>query len=332
MNKIKVSVIVPVYNTEKYLRECLDSLVNQTLKDIQIVIVDDGSTDSSPEIIAEYKNNYSEKITAIRQKNAGQGKARNVAFQYCVGEYIGFLDSDDYAKLDMFEKMYNKAKKTDADVIACGYSSFCVEKGKVKILKAYYASQKRENPLEMYLGMYASSCLHLIRKEIIIQKDIRYTEGVIYEDTAFFAKLIPYINTIDFIEESLVLRRMRANSTLTSISFERTMEMLTVMNDINDFFKIRDLVELMDLKECFCVRVLLCSHLERICMIQKRCERKLAVLKIIDYINKNYPQYKSNPYFSGGVKNLYIKNSSILIVNILCEIMRLKKKVGIQYT
>ncbi len=332
MSEIKVSVIVPVYNTEKYLRECLDSLVNQTLQELQIVIVDDGSTDSCPQIIAEYEEKYSQKITAIRKENGGQGMARNLAFGYCQGEYIGFLDSDDYAKLDMFERMYQKAKEEDLDCVACGYTSFCIEEGKTKILDPFHASPAYSNPKNMFFGVCASSCLHLIRGEILKNTDIRYTEGVFYEDTAFFAKLIPAIGSIGYIREAFVYRRMRANSSITTVSPERIRHMLVIMDDINEYFSKPELKDYKNRVECFCVRILLCSHIERVCLVAKRKERKKLVAEILRYIKEKYPTFKKNEYFRKGMKNLYVRTASRFTVNAMCELMRIKKKAGKKYS
>ena len=108
---IKVSVIVPVWNVEKYLEKCLDSLVNQTLKEIEIIVVNDESPDNSQKIIDKYVKKYPKKIKALSQKNGGQGSARNHGLKYATGEYIGYVDSDDYIEKNMYELMYNKAKK-----------------------------------------------------------------------------------------------------------------------------------------------------------------------------------------------------------------------------
>ena len=91
----KVSVIVPVYNTEQYLKKCIESLLNQTLEEIEIVIVNDGSTDHSKQILEEYANNYKDKVKLFSKENGGQASARNLALKNCEGKYIGFLDSDD---------------------------------------------------------------------------------------------------------------------------------------------------------------------------------------------------------------------------------------------
>ena len=122
MGGAKISIIVPVYNTEKYLKKCLDSLINQTIKEIEIVIVNDGSKDSSPQIISEYMNQYPEKFVYITQENSGQAVARNKALKMCTGDYVGFLDSDDFVRTDMFERLYNKAISEKADYVACGYT------------------------------------------------------------------------------------------------------------------------------------------------------------------------------------------------------------------
>ena len=114
---IKVSIIIPVYNAQKYLRRCLDSLINQTLKEIEIICINDGSTDNSLNILKEYEQNDS-RIIIINQENSGIGKARNSGIKIAKGEYIGFVDADDWVDKDYYEKLYNAAKKYDSDIAA----------------------------------------------------------------------------------------------------------------------------------------------------------------------------------------------------------------------
>lgn len=115
----KVSVIIPVYNIETYLRECLESVCNQTLEDIQILVIDDGSTDGSAAICQEYAARYPDKLTYFYKENGGSASARNMGLEHAVGEYIGFIDSDDWVDPDMYEKMYRTAKEHDADMVFC---------------------------------------------------------------------------------------------------------------------------------------------------------------------------------------------------------------------
>ena len=114
----KISVIIPVYNTEKYLRQCLDTVVAQTLKDIEIILVDDGSTDDSLLICREYARK-DDRIHVYHQENQGAGPARNYGIKVAKGQYFSFLDADDLFKLDMLERLYDKCSVTDSDICIC---------------------------------------------------------------------------------------------------------------------------------------------------------------------------------------------------------------------
>lgn len=112
---VKVSVIIPVYNSEIYLKECLDSVVNQTLQNIEIICIDDGSTDASMDILHEYARK-DERFKILEQKHLGGGAARNLGLKEAAGEYFSFLDSDDYFELDMLEKIYLRCSEKKADI------------------------------------------------------------------------------------------------------------------------------------------------------------------------------------------------------------------------
>ena len=123
--KYKVSIIVPVYNVEKYIEECLDSLVNQTLKDIEIICINDASLDNSLNILKNYKKKYPGLIKVIDlKKNVCLGGARNKGLDIARGEYISFVDSDDYVDVNMCEKLYNHANKHEADIVQFNYVEF----------------------------------------------------------------------------------------------------------------------------------------------------------------------------------------------------------------
>ena len=119
---VKVSIIVPIYNVEKYLRRCVDSLVNQTLKDIEIILINDASPDHCDDIMHEYERRYAEKVKCIYLKeNIRQGGARNRGLEIAKGEYVTFVDSDDFADVTMCEKMYQEACRGDFDIVYCDY-------------------------------------------------------------------------------------------------------------------------------------------------------------------------------------------------------------------
>ena len=119
-SSVKVSIVVPVYNVEQYLRECLDSLINQTLEDIEIICVNDGSTDGSLSILREYESNDS-RVKVIDKPNAGYGQTMNVGMDVASGEYVGVVDSDDCVATDMYERLYQIAKQEDLELIKADF-------------------------------------------------------------------------------------------------------------------------------------------------------------------------------------------------------------------
>lgn len=329
----RVSVIVPAYNTEKYLRRCLDSLVNQTLEGVEIVIIDDGSKDSSPMIIQEYVEKYPDRFIYKTQENSGQAVARNRALELCSGEYVGFLDSDDFVKIDMFQRMYEKAKETDADYVACGYTDITYENGQEIELQHYVASRVALETKDMFRGALASPFLHLYRRDILVNSNVRFPEGVIYEDTAFYLNLIPYIKKLAVIEEPLAFRVRHSNSTMTTFKASKVAQIFRVLDVSLDFYKENGFSDFYwDELEYFCVRVLLCSSMQRIGKVAEKDERKKLVQDTVEYLYMNFPNYRKNRYFKGGLQNFYIKSFNKGTAGLFAYLIRLKGKTERQYS
>ena len=129
--EIKLSIVAAVYNLEKYLPRCLDALVNQTLQEIEILCVDDGSTDSAPQIIDEYARKYPGKVKAFHKPNGGEFTTRNYGLERAQGEYVTFVDTDDYVELNWAEKLYTAAKENNADLAVCGFERIDLKTNKV---------------------------------------------------------------------------------------------------------------------------------------------------------------------------------------------------------
>lgn len=330
----KVSIIVPVYNTEKYLHKCLDSLVNQTLEDIEIVIVNDGSKDSSPEIVKEYMDKYPGKFLYASQENSGQAVARNKALDMCTGDYIGFLDSDDFVHLDMFERMYNTAISENVDYVACGYTDITYEEdGSTTELVHYVHSKLAYKTKDMFFGALASPFLHLYKRRVFDESRAKFPEGVIYEDTAFYLDLIPYIHTLAAIDEPLAYRVRHSNSTTTTIKASRVEQIFPVLDYSLDFYKSHGFYdEYCRELEYFCVRVLLCSSVQRIGKVANYQERKELTRKTLDYLNSNFPDRNKSSYFKGGMQNLYMRSFNKFTAPLLVGLIRLKGKTERQYT
>ncbi len=200
----KISVIVPVYNTEKYLRQCLDSLINQTFHDIEIICVNDGSTDNSAKILAEYSN-----IKVITQCNQGPSVARNVGIEAANGDYIGFVDSDDWVDLDFFEKLYNSIIKKDAD-IACATIKRRENKYRVK-----YEKEDIYTDLEDKIricGIPKSSYVwnKLYKSELV--KSNLFTPNVYFEDMIWTPNVLKQADKIVTVPDVIYYYRPNRNS------------------------------------------------------------------------------------------------------------------------
>ena len=217
MARPKVSVVVPIYNVEKYLRQCLDSIVNQTLKDIEIICVDDGSTDSSPEIIQEYAAKDS-RVKVITKPNSGYGNSMNRGFDLAEGEYVGIVESDDYAELDMFEKLYQRAEKNKLDVVKSGYY-FYYSVPKERNEKIEIVSKAREGvtfcpatdfraPMEMveFFNLKPTIWSAIYRREFIRENNIRFNEtpGASFQDSSFNFKVMALAKRVQLTREAFL--------------------------------------------------------------------------------------------------------------------------------
>lgn len=329
MSQIKVSVIIPVYNMEKYLKKCLDTVVNQTLQEIEIIIIDDGSLDESPKIIQEYADEFKDKVISLRKENGGQGIARNIAISMSKGEYIGFVDADDYIDLDMYENLYNHAKENDLDYVECDYKFLKEDDDGNEIeLRQYGDIHSRKNKYELFLDPLVSPWNKIYRGDILRNNFVSFPKGVIYEDTSFYIKVIPYINKFSFINKVYVKHFLRSNSTMTGSKSNKVADIFKVLQDALDFYYEKDFYsDFMEELEYFCVKILLCSSMERISKISEKNIRINNIRKTWDFINTNFPEYKKNKYLKKGIKNLYMRCSNIYVSKIFVFIMNKKYSI-----
>ena len=228
MMAVKVSVIVPVYNVELYLEECLQSIVDQTCKDIEIIIVNDGSTDSSVKIIEKYKKKDS-RIIIINQQNKGSSGARNAGIDIARGEYILFVDSDDFLREDCIELLYQRAER-ELDIILYGAEIFTNDPtNEIYIREMGNRIWDRDTSLnevlqgvELFKRMVlckkfmASIPIQFFKRNLIVDYQIRFSEGYICEDFAFAFATIINANKVMCIKDKLYYRRIRPNSVCTT--------------------------------------------------------------------------------------------------------------------
>lgn len=284
---IKVSVIVPVYNVEPYLDKCLNGLVNQTLKDIEIIVVNDGATDNSQRIIDEYVKKYDNVIGLIKE-NGGLSDARNYGIPYAKGEYIGFIDSDDFMEYDMFEILYNKAKEDDADIVECNLRHTYSDSEDIEIGKEIY--DKKE------MIMFGRSVVwnKIYKREWLVNTKVLFPKGLIYEDVNFFVKLVPFVNKYSYVEPASI-HYVQREASINNKSSLKTLQILDILNDILEFYKDNNFYdEYKDALEFLFTRILLCSSFARMSRIPDKKDRKMALAKNYELLVTAFPDYKKN--------------------------------------
>lgn len=229
-SKYKVSVIMPVYNVEEYLKETLDSLVVQTLDDVEVILIDDGSTDNSKAIIEEYTSKYSN-IVGVHQKNSGPSRARNKGIELAQGEFIVFMDSDDLIPKDSLEVRYDLAVKNDSDVIVCGTCMY--DGSKVWPIVSHFLSEGSKDIKEDYDLLWTlGPCNKLFRTSLI--KDLRFPETINYaEDQVFVISAYLRARQIYATKYMAYFYRMR-NDPTESLSQQRHTASGSVLKQVCD--------------------------------------------------------------------------------------------------
>ena len=216
-----ISVVVPVYNVEKYLRQCISSLVNQTIENIEIICVNDGSTDNSLKILEQYAQTDS-RIRIVSKTNSGYGDSMNVGLACAKGEYIGIVESDDYALPDMFERLYQAAKENDVDIVKSNFYYFSEEEGKKyedNLSKIPYNKVFKPVDETEILKTAPSIWSALYKKEFLIEQKILFnpSSGASYQDVSFaFRALLSAKRMICVPEAYLCYRSDNENSSIKS--------------------------------------------------------------------------------------------------------------------
>ena len=305
---IKLSVIVPVYNMEKYIERCLDSLVNQILEDMEIIIVNDGSYDNSKEIINKYLREY-DNIKYYEKENGGLSSARNYGLDFAKGEYIAFLDSDDYVEKTMYEEMYNLAKAKNADIVECDFIWEWENR------KKYDKRREYKNKKEMMKKPRVVAWNKIIKRDLIEKNSIRFPEGLIYEDLEFFYKLIPYVEKYEYINKYFVHYTQREDS-ISNTHNKKTADIFKILNNIFLFYNKRGLYdeykkELNYMRK----RILFGSSMKRILRIKNRKLKRNLISETFAFLFKNRKEYGENNKIVFGITKLGIGGAERVLVD-----------------
>ena len=316
---MKISVIVPVYKVEEYLRKCLDSLVNQTLKDIEIIVVNDGSPDNSNDIILEYANQYPN-VKAFKKDNSGLSDTRNYGIKHAKGEYITFVDSDDWVKLDMYEKLYNKAKEKDYDIVTSDINYVYPDHNEI----IYTDPKKDTNDIRgVFINLYPTVCTKIFKRELFLKNKLEFKSGVWYEDVEMMYRLLPLINSIGVVHEDFYQYLQREKSITSTIS-PKIYDYINNFNGLIDYYKENNYYEkyYKELEYAY-VRYVYATFIKTCLGYDKEAYLK-AVDDAMENVHNHFPKYRKNKYFYKSKKGLYLVLFNKATANILYR-MRGKK-------
>lgn len=247
---VKVSVIVPVYNVDKYLKKCLDSLINQTLNDIEIICVNDGSTDSSLEILECYANKDS-RINVISQSNKGLSGARNTGLKHVKGQYTIFIDSDDWLDLKALELLYNKSIELNLDMLFYQILNFnenndSFEKTEYGCMNSIDRSFDEKvfsymDVLDVLFKIPHSAVNKLYKTSFLNNIDAEFPEGLNYEDVLFFFKVFLKASRASILRKPLYFYRIREDS-ITGISREKSLDIFEILENSKEIINNTDIL------------------------------------------------------------------------------------------
>lgn len=209
----KISIVVPVYNVEKFLSRCIDSIICQTYKNLEIILVDDGSKDNSSSICDLYEKK-DKRIKVIHKENGGLSSARNAGIEEATGDYIAFVDSDDYIEPNMYEEMYNAAKKLSCDIITCNYK-YVYDDGSIKLINNDKKNEEFDfvssiKEMNLFNKFDMSACTKLFKKDLF--DDIRFPVGKLSEDYYIMYLLFEKSNKVYYIASPYYNYFQRKNS------------------------------------------------------------------------------------------------------------------------
>ena len=319
MTKELISIIVPVYNVEKYLKKCVDSIVNQTYKNLEIILVDDGAADNSGKICDELVE-LDNRIKVYHKKNGGLSDARNYGVERATGDYIGFVDSDDYIDAEMYEKLYEAIKKENVDVAECNLKIVYPEKTDLFTDQKYYQICNKQEYLEEYLKIekiFGSACVRLTKADIA--KKLKFPVGKLYEDTYYAYDLIGIVDKYVIVDNPYYNYLMRENS-ITNAKFNpRIFDLIEIVEKFhtNVYKNYPSLKEAADCRKMYAYFSVLNSIL-----LEEDFKNNSFYKQIIDYFKEEYTKLLRNKYITRNRK------LSILLIKFSINLYR---KVLLRY-
>ena len=298
-----ISIIVPIYNAEAYLNKCIDSLINQTKKNIEIILVNDGSTDKSEEIIKSYKD---KRIKYYKNKNKGIGYTRNFGIDKSNSKYIMFLDSDDYLDVNACEKLFNKIEKDSSDVVVSDFIITHNGTEKKEVINDFKKTNLDKNS-SIILNINLSPWNKIYSSKLIKDNNIRFPEDIKYEDVLFVLECLDKSKNVSKLNKALNYYVVRDNSE-TKTYDKKVFDILEVVKRFRSYFnnKYKEDIDKLTVK-------ILTNY-----TIQQRYQLSIKdaykfIDEVFNYLKKEIPDYKNNKYYKNRsfLKRTIEKNKTL---------------------
>ena len=299
MEQYKLSIVAAVYNLEKYLPRCLDALVNQTLQEIEIICVDDGSTDSAPQIVDEYAQKYPNKVKAYHKENGGEFTTRNYGLERATGEYVTFIDTDDYVEPTWAEKLYNSAKSNDADLAVCGFERIDLKTNKVvaKNMTKMGNFAKEINCKDDFIAFINPAPWNKVYKREKV-KDIRFLSFRGFNDMIFLLSSFVNVKKIVFVPDVLYHYYLRYDSQIHNINMEDVNNFKKYLLEVKEFYKkhskYEEMKNILDLMAFIHLGV---SVMYR-ASYDSSIDTKKMMKETLQYLEENFGTWRKSPFLT----------------------------------
>lgn len=313
---VDISIIVPIYNASKYLKKCLDSLVNQTKKELEFILINDGSTDDSESIIKSYNDS---RIKYFKRSNHGIGKTRNFGISKSTGKYIMFLDSDDYLEENSCEILYKKIDKERLDLVVCDFYRVVNDSKIIEKIASFKNTSLKDNP-NLLLNVNLAPWNKIYRSDLIKNNNIKFIEDLKYEDAPFVVLSLLKSKKIGKVDKTLVYYTIHEKSE-TTVRDERIFDIIKIVDIIRSYFK--DYFWSREVIDTLTIKILVNYNIQGRNIKDKDIRNKF-IDETFSYLEKNIPNYKSNIYFKErSVLKSFIEKSKILS-KLYCDMYRRK--------
>ncbi len=283
-----VTLVIPVYNIEKYISQCIESVIKQTYRNLQIIVVDDGSKDSSAGIILAYQETDN-RIIYLKKENGGLSDARNYAYPYIQGDYVIFVDGDDYLEYNAVELLIESAMHNNADIVECAYYQDFSSYKKLKSVSKYEGNDF------LAFGCYAV-WNKMYSANLLKKSGVLFLKGINYEDINFNAKILPYVKSKTYIDVPLY-NYVQRNNSICHVYDEKIKMIYTSLTDIKHFYEKNGFMsKYADGVEYLFIRELYGGTFFRTRKIQEKKLRKEILKETQQFLSENFPNYMENNY------------------------------------